>query len=223
MNLLLVEDDQALATSLNVAFTALGYTVSHAQNVQAARRCFADVVPDIAVIDWQLPDGDGIGVMHDLRRRYSSVPVLILTARDRLADRVHGLESGADDYLVKPFEMAELRARIGALLRRREGAIAQEIQVGGLRFNPNTETFLHHASALALSAREHACLRALMSARGRCVAKGILFEAIYGNDHSVGIEAVEVYVSRLRRKIDGTGATIRNMRERGYSIEKDVV
>jgi len=172
------------------------------------------------VLDLGLPGLDGLEVLRRLRRRASNIPVLILTARDSIVDRVNGLDVGADDYLVKPFELAELEARVRALMRRAQSVATARISHGALTLDTAARRAFVGEEALDLSAREVALLEALLLSAGRVVSKDQLADRLYGVSDEVGPNAIEVFVHRLRRKIEAAGVSIRTIRGLGYLVEK---
>jgi len=172
------------------------------------------------VLDLGLPELDGMEVLRRLRRRGCMVPVLILTARDGVSDRVTGLDVGADDYLVKPSELAEFEARVRALMRRAQSVATARINHGALMLDTAARRAFVGEEALDLSAREVALLEALLLSAGRVVSKDQLADRLYGVSDEVGPNAIEVFVHRLRRKIEPAGVSIRTIRGLGYLVEK---
>jgi len=184
----------------------------------AAELAVANGVYDLVVLDLGLPRKDGLDILAALRRKGNSIPVLILTARDAVLDRIKGLNSGADDYVVKPFDLDELSARIRALLRRRAGRADSVIEHGELTINASTHQATFRGQDLALSAREFAVLEALLERPGAILSRAQLEERLYGWGEEVESNAVEVYIHSLRRKL---GADfIRNVRGVGYRVPK---
>ena len=218
MRLLLAEDDQMIGESVQRGLRQDGYAVDWVRDGVAAENAIADHDYDIVLLDLGLPRKDGIRLLEDLRRRHNRMPVLVLTARDAVADRVRGLDAGADDYLVKPFDLDELSARIRALIRRQSGRVEPEVVIGDLRVNlASHEVFLADAP-IALSAREFSLLRALLEQPGVPLSRVQLEEIIYGWDEEVESNAVEVYIHSLRRKLGPEW--IRNLRGVGYLIPR---
>jgi len=218
MRLLLAEDDQMIGESVQRGLRQDGYAVDWVRDGVAAEHALADHDYDVVLLDLGLPRKDGIRFLEDLRRRQNRVPVLILTARDAVSDRVQGLDAGADDYLVKPFDFDELSARIRALIRRQAGRAEPEILIGDLRANlASHEVFLADIQ-VALSAREFSLLRALLEQPGVPLSRAQLEERIYGWDEEVESNAVEVYIHSLRRKLGPEW--IRNLRGVGYLIPR---
>jgi len=218
MRMLLVEDDAVLADGLIHSLRRSGNAVDWARNGAEADVALGNQVYDLAILDLGLPKLDGFEVLRRLRDRGQQLPVLILTARDGVNDRVHGLDFGADDYMTKPFALPELEARIRALLRRGHGARGNGLSVGPLRLDPAGHCALVENKTLDLSARELALLEVLMRRSGRVVSKEQLLEHLYGWDEEAGGNAIEVCVHRLRKKLVPYGVTIRTMRGLGYLL-----
>ena len=174
---------------------------------------------DVILLDLSLPRMDGLAVLQRLRARGSHVPVLVLTVRSHIEDRVQGLDAGADDYLAKPYALSELEARIRALARRAQGAARNETRVGGLSYDAGARTFRIAGQPLDLTPRERAVLEVLVTRAGGPVSKQALSDRIVGLDSSVSVEAIEVYIHRLRKKLEGSGAEIRTLRGLGYLLE----
>jgi two-component system OmpR family response regulator len=221
MRVLIVEDDPVLADGLFHSLSRSGYAVDCARHGEEADHMLVSQTYDLAILDLGLPKLDGFEVLRRLRARGSAVPVLILTARDGLQDRVKGLDLGADDYIAKPFELAELEARIRALIRRGQfGASAQLVQ-GRLTLDTAGRRALLDGKNLALSARELALLEILMLRAGRVVGKEHILERLCNWDEDIGDNAIEVYVHRLRKKLEDSGLRIRTVRGLGYLLEHD--
>jgi two-component system response regulator TctD len=174
---------------------------------------------DLVILDLSLPGLDGLEVLRRLRGRGNGVPVLVLTARGSTEERVIGLNLGADDYLVKPFELSELEARVKALLRRGSGR-APTVRVGQLEIDTSSRLVSLDGRPLALTPRELAVLEALVARLGRPVARELLFEKVFDMDADARPEAIESYVSRLRKKLEGSGATITTLRGLGYLLSE---
>jgi DNA-binding response OmpR family regulator len=213
MRILLVEDDPALGQAVRDYLSQETYAVDWAERLAAARACLPGDYACV-VLDLGLPDGDGLALLPDLRRLLAPPPVLVLTARDRLTDRIRGLDAGADDYLVKPFDLPELAARLRALARRRVGRRAPTIDVGSLCIDPSTRQVTLDGTVVEMSAQEYALLLALVEHPGNVLSRKQLEEAIYPFDQGAASNVIEVYVSRLRRKF-GRDA-IRTVRGYGY-------
>jgi DNA-binding response OmpR family regulator len=170
----------------------------------------------IAILDWNLPRQDGLSVLKAVRSSGSALPILMITARDGLTDRVNGLDSGADDYLVKPFELAELKARLRSLLRRQGGRPSSQIVHGDLVLDPVTHTVQHGPQSIGVTPREFALLRALMERPGAVLSRAQIEERLYGWDESVQSNAVEFVIHGLRKKLGAT--IIENVRGVGWRI-----
>ncbi|MBI5040602.1 MAG: response regulator [Gammaproteobacteria bacterium] len=220
MRILLVEDDNILASTLSQALRQSGYVIDLVTDGVAADAALTQDVFDLVVLDLGLPGLDGMQVLKQLRTRKFTVPVLILTARDSLADRVSGLDLGSDDYLTKPFDLLELEARIRALIRRKHSVSETLIAFGPLRFDTVDKTVLVGDQPLDLSAREVSVLEILLLRAGRVVSKEHLAERLYGWGDEVGDNAIEVGVHRLRKKLEPVGINIRTIRGLGYLLDK---
>ena len=218
MRLLLVEDDRMIGESVRKGLRQDGFAVDWVQDGRAAELALDSEPYDLLLLDLGLPKKDGLDVLGTLRRRGNAIPVLILTARDAVADRVKGLDAGADDYLVKPFDLEELAARIRALLRRKAGRTDPLIRVGALALNPATHEAFLDGEPVALSAREFALLYALAERPGTVLSRSQLEEKLYGWNEEVESNTVEVYIHALRKKI-GTDF-IRNVRGVGYMVPR---
>ncbi len=220
MHVLLVEDDLVLADGISRILAGQGMVVDIVHNGLDADRAMQSHDVSVMVLDIGLPGIDGFEVVRRLRARGMSLPVLLLTARDDVQDRVRGLELGADDYLVKPFAAPELVARIKALVRR-SNPRPVEMQMGGLQL----DAFSHRASidgqVIDLSAREWAVLEYLMQQASRVVSKQQIIDAILPWGEEVTLNAVEVYVSRIRAKIASAGISIKTIRGFGYLLEQN--
>lgn len=219
MRVLIVEDDPLLQDSLQRAMRASGYAADQAMDGEAALRMMGGDCFDLVILDLGLPRLDGLSVLRHMRAEGCRSPVLILTARDGVEDRVRGLDLGADDYLTKPFSLAELEARARALLRRGKGS-GPRISCGGLDYDTVERHALVDGVPLELSARELSVLEALLFRMGRVVSKEQLLESLYGHGEEASVNAIEVYVHRLRKKLEPAGVTIRTLRGLGYLLEK---
>jgi len=219
MHVLLVEDDVVLADGISRVLRASGMVVDVLGNGSEADSVLQRAQVSIVVLDIGIPGLDGFEVVRRLRQRGSNLPVLLLTARDAVHDRVHGLEVGADDYLVKPFATAELVARVKALLRR-SGSANTELQLGGLTVDPFSKRARVNGKSIELSAREWAVLEYLLHQASRVVSKQQIIDAILPWGEELTLNAVEVYVSRLRMKIANAGIVIRTIRGFGYMLEE---
>ncbi len=214
MRVLLIEDDATLASAIREYLSRKCCTVDHARTLAEARACLS-APHDIVVLDLGLPDGDGLALLPALHAKPDAPAVLILTARDRLSDRIRGLDAGADDYLVKPFDLPEVAARLRALARRRTGRRVPRIEIGAVIIDPATHEVTLGGVPVALTAHEYAIAETLAQQPRRVFSRTQLEEAIYALDAAgAGSNVVEVYVSRLRRKL-GRDA-IRTVRGFGY-------
>lgn len=216
MRILLVEDDPMIATGICRGLRNDGFAVDWARDGKAGDAALATTAYDALLLDLGLPGRDGIDLLAGWRRRGIDLPVMVITARDTVGDRVRGLDTGADDYLVKPFALDELAARLRALLRRRAGRAVPVIEVGALRVDPATREVAVNGVATALSAREFAVLHALLQEPGAPLSRSQLEDRLYGWDEEVGSNAVEVHIHALRRKL-GQGM-IRNLRGVGWLV-----
>ncbi len=216
MRLLLVEDDRMIGESISEALTGENHIVDWVCDGHAAELAIDDEIYDLLLLDLGLPNKSGLALLRDYRRRGGALPILVITARDSLADRVTGLDAGADDYLVKPFELEELFARLRALLRRPAGRTQSLIVHGDLTLDPVKHEASMHGRLLSMSAREFALLHTLLSPPGRVWSLAQLEEKLYGWDRDIGSNAVEVYIYHLRKKL-GSGF-IRNVRGVGYKV-----
>ncbi len=216
MRLLLVEDDPMIGESVRHGLRQDGFAVDWTRDGKDAELALRSEPYALLLLDLGLPGKSGLDLLAGLRRRGDGIPVLVLTARDTVMDRVLGLDAGADDYLVKPFDLKELSARIRALLRRRAGRSRPQISFGALTLDPVTHEVAHRGKPLVLSAREYALLRALLEKPGSVLSRAQLEERLYGWEEEVESNAVEVHIHNLRRKL-GAGV-IRNVRGVGYMV-----
>jgi two-component system OmpR family response regulator len=215
----MIEDDAALARSISALLRAGGHAVDHVATGQDALSVVGREPYALVILDVGLPDIDGFSVLAEIRRRGEKVPVLMLTARDALDDRVRGLDLGADDYLRKPFDPEELEARVRALGRRRGGDPTPEIRVGALTINRSTGVADVAGRPLDLRRREMAVLEALATRAGQVVPRELLIGEVFGFDEPVGGNALEVQVTRLRGKLAPDGPGIRTVRGVGYMLD----
>jgi two-component system, OmpR family, response regulator len=218
MRILLVEDDRVLADALSRALVQSAHAVDVVSTGEEADHALAPGTYDLAILDIGLPGLSGLDVLKRLRGRKSTMPVLMLTAFDTLADRVHGLDLGADDYLAKPFDLPELEARVRALLRRSTQS-TPELEHGLLRFDTVGRRVFHDKRPVELSPRELALLELLLMRAGRVVSKEHMVNHLYGWGEEVGDNAIEVNVYRLRKKLEPLGCEIRTVRGMGYLID----
>ncbi len=221
MRILIAEDDPVLADGLTRSLRQSDFAVDCAVDGERADSMLGSQHYDLLILDLGLPKLDGFEVLRRLRRRGGKVPVLVLSARDALADRVKGLDLGGDDYLTKPFELPELEARVRSLIRRGQSGGASELVNGPLTLDTGGRRATLNGVPLELSARELGVLEVLMLRSGRVVNKEQLAEQLYGWDDEVGSNAIEVYVHRLRKKVESAGVVIRTIRGLGYLLEKD--
>ena len=216
MRLLLVEDDSILGDAVAVGMRQNGHAVDWVRDAPAATAALHAVAYDGVILDLGLPRGSGIEVLRWLRRREQPCAVVITTARDRIADRVAGLDAGADDYVVKPFDLDELAARLRAVERRRRSQSGSSVRVADVAIDLSTRVVTRAGTPVDLTAREYALLETLMLEPGRIVSRAELEERLYGFDDSIGSNVVEVFVHNLRKKLGEE--FIRNVRGRGYQV-----
>ena len=216
MRLLLVEDDTMLGRAMRQGLADAGFAVDWVTDGRAAELALANGVYDLALLDLGVPGKDGMTLLTELRGRHDALPVLIVTARDSVADRIAGLNAGADDYVLKPFDLDELVARVRALLRRRAGAAGPVLECGGIVLDPVRREVRKDGQEVPLSAREFALLEALMQRPGAVLSREQLEDTVYGWGEEVGSNAVEVHLHKLRRKLGPD--TIRNVRGVGYKV-----
>ncbi|HSH89416.1 MAG TPA: response regulator transcription factor [Ramlibacter sp.] len=223
MKLLLVEDDPSMQATLVRSLSRRGMEVSACADGRLALERWRGSSPDVVLLDLTLPGMDGLQVLEQARKSGLATPVLILTARGTVGDRVIGLNSGADDYLAKPFDLDELEARLHALNRRHakdKDRGASQV-VGSLRYDRDSGAIYHGADVLELTPRELALLQALMAKPGHAVSKERLFELVFPGEADVQYEAVEVVVYRLRKKLAGTGVNLMTLRGLGYLLKAE--
>jgi DNA-binding response OmpR family regulator len=216
MKLLLAEDDPMIGASVVRGLKLAGFTVDWVRDGRAARAALDTGDYGLLLLDLGLPLLDGVDLLKELRRDDLDIPVLVVTARDTVADRITGLNLGADDYLVKPFDLDELIARVHALRRRKLGRVQPEMRLGGLRLNPLTREVTRDGLPLSLSLREFSLLAALIEKPGAVLSREQLESRLYGWDEEVASNAVEVHLHNLRRKL-GTD-WVRNVRGVGYKL-----
>jgi DNA-binding response OmpR family regulator len=223
MRLLIVEDNEELAELLAKGLRTAGYEADILSSIEEARSVLETTFYAALILDLGLPDGDGLELLRELRHRNNPIPVLVLTARGGLHDRVHGLRSGADDYLVKPFALEELIARLEAQLRRPGQLLGSSLRIANLEFNTQSRQASIDEQPQVLSARETAVLELLMRSKGRVVSKKQVEDHIYGHSGDVGSNAIEVYVHRLRKQLSDRGAKfqVHTIRGVGYLIAED--
>lgn len=216
MKLLLAEDDPLIGNSVEQGLHMAGYTVDWVRDGRAAELALDTGTYALLMLDLGLPRQDGLALLKNIRRKNNLIPVLIVTARDAVSDRVAGLDLGADDYLVKPFDLHELVARVRALLRRHVGRAMSEMRIGNLRLNQLNHEVTLNGKPVNLSQREFALLECLMETPGAVLSKEQLEERIYGWDEELSSNAVEVHLHNLRRKLGSEW--IRNVRGVGYKV-----
>jgi two-component system response regulator QseB len=218
MRVLLIEDDAMIAQGLQTALRQGGFAVDWMRDGKSASAALQASVFDVVLLDLGLPDRDGIDVLRELRRRSDATPVIVLTARDEIQHRIAGLNAGADDYIVKPFDLDEVTARMRSVLRRAAGRGDPSIQHGELRLDPVARTVERKKVPVKLSAHEFAVLEALLQRPGAVLSRAQLEDRLYGWDEQIGSNAIEVYIHGLRRKL-GSDA-IRTLRGVGYFVPK---
>ena len=223
MRILLVEDNRALSDWLSRTLQRDRYTVECAYDGEDANLRLRTESYDLVILDLGLPQMSGEDVLRRLRARDDNVPVLILTARDTVQERVGGLDIGADDYVAKPFDVAELEARIRVLLRRSANHKNPILRCGSLSLDSNTRIFAIGETPLSLTPREHALLEALISKMGKTVSKQALADSLFTLNDNVSPDAIEIYVHRVRRKLEGCDAGIITLRGLGYMLKHDGV
>ncbi|MDW5443948.1 response regulator transcription factor [Polaromonas sp. SM01] len=219
MRLLLVEDDVMLASGIKLGLTDAGYAVDWVGNAERAEEVLLNESFDAAIIDIGLPRIDGLELTRRLRSRGLAMPVLILTARDALQDRVQGLDIGADDYMVKPFELPELLARLRALLRRSQAATSAILSFGALELDSANHRVSAHGQLIELGPREWTVMAYLLIHAPKPASKEKLLAALTGWDKEITPNAIEVYISRLRGKLEPHGIALRSIRGFGYRLE----
>lgn len=216
MRILLVEDDRGIGSAVRDQITAEGHTPDWVETLADAHACTETVDYDLILLDLTLPDGSGLGFLRALRGRGAVTPVIILTARDRITERIEGLNAGADDYLVKPFDLAELSARIGSVARRYMGNPNPLIRLGDLAIDQAARAIIGANGPINLSQREWIVFETLLQRRGKIVPKAQIEERLYSFDAEVESNTIEVYVSRLRKKLGRD--SIETLRGLGYRL-----
>jgi DNA-binding response OmpR family regulator len=221
MRVLLAEDDQLLGEGLSAGLQKLGYTVDWVRDGIAAEQAMRTEHLDVLILDLGLPRQSGLEILRKLRASNNDLPVLILTARDSLEERVAGLDLGADDYMVKPFDLMELAARLRSITRRRTGRATPIIHYGELTLDPAARTVIQNGENVTLGSSEFVVLEALLNGCGRVFTREQLEEALYGWEDGVKSNAMEVYIHYLRKKLGKE--LIRTVRGVGYTIPKLMV
>jgi len=222
LRFVVVEDNESLAKGIAYRLRDAGHAVDLIHDGLQADEFLARDDSEIVILDVNLPGLDGISVLQNMRARSDQRPVLLLTARSETTDRIKGLDAGADDYLVKPFDMDELEARLRALARRRTQSMPQTQNIGSVTFDVEARQLLADGITLDIPRREIAVFECLLAAKGRTVSKERLLERVYGTGTDVEESAIEVYISRLRRRLGKFGVGIQVQRGLGYQLlEKD--
>lgn len=220
MNILLIEDDAVLADGLIHTLNKAGYVVTCAITGNYAEQVICAQDFDLIVLDLGLPDMDGLQLLRNLRLRKLALPILILTARDDINDRIEGIEQGADDYMTKPFELRELEARIHALIRRCYGGFRNDIVIGRLLLDTKNQQVLADEQPMMLSAREYGVLEILLMQAGKVVSKDRIAQRLSAEGEGLADNAIEVYIHRVRKRIEPYQVVIRTIRGLGYLLEK---
>jgi two-component system OmpR family response regulator len=219
MRIAVIEDNTALAQGIAFRLRDRGHAVDLLQDGQEADRFLSQEGADLVVLDLNLPGMDGLEVLRALRRRGDGTPVILLTARSETAERVAGLDAGADDYLTKPFEMDELEARLRAMARRKNLEFSARDTLGPLIFDRTSRQLMRGDEPLEVPRREIATLECLLERRGRIVSKAQLLAHVYGTGSDAAESAIEPHVSRLRKRLDPFGIRIKTARGLGYMLE----
>ena len=217
MRILLVEDDDMLGEAVRDGLRQEGYVVDWVRNGGAALAALSTSSFSALVLDLGLPDSDGLGLLRRLRQNGQATPVVIVTARDRVSDRIGGLDAGADDYLIKPFDIDELGARLRAITRRADGCAESRLSAGEVVLDLRQRTVTRHGAPAALTAREYALVELLMRKAGCLVTRAEIEEELYGFDDHIASNAIEVHIHNLRRKLGPQFIT--NLKGRGYRVE----
>ena len=216
MRILLIEDDAMIGKAVQRGLTEAGFAVDWVTDGRAAELSLANGVYDLAILDLGLPKKEGMDILIALRAMGNSMPVLIASARDTVRDRIAGLEAGADDYMLKPFDLDELVARVRALMRRHAGSGSPVLSFGSLALDPARKTVTRDGKEVSLSAKEFAVLEALMQRPGAVLSREKLEESVYGWGDEVGSNAIEVHLHHLRKKLGSE--SIKNVRGVGYRV-----
>ena len=222
MRILLVEDTLDVASAIRDSFARRGDAVDHAATTAAASDYLAVQRYDVAIFDIGLPDGSGNELLRRTRAAGNAVPILMLTAHTEIEGRVSSLDDGADDYMVKPFDLRELHARVRALARRGSQDVAGVIEFADLRFDPASRDVTVAGAPVQLTRRELSLLEVMLTGRGRVVPKERIHERMFSfEEEEIGLNAVEIYMARLRRKLDGSRVVIKTLRGLGYQMVAD--
>lgn len=220
MRVLVVEDDLPLAEALTTLLTTSGYAVDCVHDGASAEALAAAEQFDLVILDLNLPEMDGLAVLHAMRKRSNAAAVMILTARGAAEDRVRGLDLGADDYMAKPFDVREFEARVRSLLRRQAGLRSATVTIGTLTLDLTTRQFCAGDIALDLPPRERALLELLVTRAGKVVTKEAIVQSVTSLEDMLSDNAIEQYISRLRRRIASYGLNLRTVRGIGYLLER---
>ncbi|MBK5569163.1 response regulator transcription factor [Ensifer adhaerens] len=220
MRILLVEDNQDLAEGLSAILRGSGYAVDVVSDGASAHAVAATETFDLVILDLNLPEMDGLDVLRAMRARQNRAAVLILTARGAPEERIKGLDLGADDYMIKPFDVGELEARVRVLLRRQAGLRASTVSYGNVSLDLNTRSFSSGGVPIEIPARELGLLELLFMRAGKVVAKDAIMQSLTGFDDDLSPNAIEQYVSRLRKRLAPHGLTVRTARGIGYYLDK---
>ncbi|SSC71672.1 unnamed protein product [Ciceribacter sp. T2.26MG-112.2] len=220
MRILLVEDNETLADGLSSILRSSGYAVDVVRDGASADAVTATETFDLVILDLNLPEMGGLEVLRSMRARQDKAAVLILTARGTTEERVKGLDLGADDYMTKPFDVSELEARVRVLLRRRAGLHSSSVQYGNVSLDLTSRTFSADGVLIDLPARELGILEVLFMRAGKVVPKDAIIQSLAGFDDDLSANAIEQYVSRLRKRLGPYGLTVRTARGIGYYLDK---
>ncbi|MGO4622617.1 response regulator transcription factor [Ensifer sp. 2YAB10] len=220
MRILLVEDNQDLAEGLSAILRGSGYAVDVVSDGASAHAVAATETFDLVILDLNLPEMDGLDVLRAMRARQNRAAVLILTARGAPEEKIKGLDLGADDYMIKPFDVGELEARVRVLLRRQAGLRASTVSYGNVSLDLNTRSFSSGGVPIEIPARELGLLELLFMRAGKVVAKDAIMQSLTGFDDDLSSNAIEQYVSRLRKRLAPHGLTVRTARGIGYYLDK---
>ena len=221
MRFLLIEDNAQLASAMQDRLTLAGHVVDHAGHLEAAEDHLATTAYDLVLLDIMLPDGDGRDFLQRLRARHSDIPVIAVTARSEVSDRVGILDLGADDYIAKPFDFSELEARVRAVLRRRAGATTNAQRIGDVTFNRLAGTLTAAGETVALRTKELRLFELLIDNPSVIMSKPKLVDRLFSYDDDVSENAIEVYVGRLRKHLAGSSVSITTVRGSGYRLDPE--
>lgn len=220
MRILLVEDDHSLGEGMRMALKPEGYVVDWVSDGKQALHALLNETFDLVILDLGLPNLDGISVLKQTRSSFNNVPVIILTARDAIEDRISGLDAGADDYLVKPFDITELKARIRAQLRRHSGRVGSKLSYSGIELDPSAKQVIYQGMPVSLTRREYTLLHEMMNQPGHVFTRDTLQQLLYGWEDDVESNTLEVHVHHLRKKL--FPKIVRTVRGIGYVLDKEV-